>query len=64
MKNKENERKEREIREDEGKGGWRENERKKVKRKVGKEMGRKQRKWKENGGEWGLSWKREREQGK
>ena len=57
MKNKENERKEREIREDEGKGGWRENERKKVKRKVGKEMGRKQRKWKENGGEWGLSWK-------
>ena len=32
MKNKENERKERGIREDEGKGGWRENGRKKVKK--------------------------------
>ena len=32
MKNKENERKERGMREDEGKGGWRENGRKKVKK--------------------------------
>ena len=41
MKNKEKKGKERGRREYEGKDGWSENGRKKIKRKMGKEMGRK-----------------------